>query len=90
MEYTNEKWVVVPTGIAEYPYCIDTEDKEVAKIHGLQNNAETKANAHLIASAPDLYEALGALITAEDEGFEQLGYGRSQNARQAIAKAEGK
>ena len=41
-------------------------------------------------SAPDLYEALEKIITAEDEGFEVLGYGRSQNARKAIAKAEGK
>ena len=49
-----------------------------------------KEDALLDAAAPLLYEALKAFIKAEDEGFEILSYGRSQNARKALALAEAK
>ena len=38
----------------------------------------------------EMYEALKKIITAEDEGFECLGYGRSQNARKVLSNIEGK
>jgi len=51
------------------------------------NGSIMLAYCPLHKSAPRLYKALEAIITAEDEGFEGLGCGRSQNARQALAKA---
>ena len=57
-------------------------------------NACTKLNPDnpVVAaeSISDLYEALKAIIDAENEEFESLGYGRSQDARKALAKAEKK
>jgi hypothetical protein len=48
---------------------------------------EHKANAHLIAAAPELYEAcVQALMNAEDYGDECI----AELLKEAIAKAEGK
>ena len=88
MEYTVKKWVVVPTGIGEYPYCIDTEDKEVAKIHGLRNNAEAKANARLIAAAPDLYEACKNARHLIGSSVKGMVPGLYEQLNRAIAKVE--
>lgn len=43
------------------------------------------ANAHLIAAAPDLYEALEGIITA----MEGIGHGPFEAERAALAKARG-
>ncbi len=62
---------------------------------------EAKANAHLIAAAPELFEALQGMIELWKIDFETLGGDPSkaknissvpqlQNAFTAIAKAEGK
>ncbi len=59
-----------------------------------RSEAETEANAHLIAAAPELYEALKAFL--EDERF-QVGVGGNPiavermiaNARTVLAKARG-
>jgi len=56
--------------------------------NGCVENME--ANAHLIAAAPDLYEACKALIEAVDEDYDIIGYGREMTIREALAKAEGK
>lgn len=49
-----------------------------------------EANAHLIATAPDMYEALKAII--EECPDPQLPYGKAvvRIATEALAKAEGK
>lgn len=49
------------------------------------------ANAHLIAAAPDLYEALQAMIdvASDRESFEEFAPAFDK-ARAALAKAEGK
>jgi hypothetical protein len=48
-------------------------------------DAEGKANARLIAAAPELLEALGAIVAFDTP----LPCGLLQQARAAIAKAEG-
>lgn len=47
---------------------------------------QAKANAHLIAAAPDMYEALMCLLTCEDEGHVIDAHNR---AHAALRKAEG-
>ena len=49
---------------------------------------ETKANAYLIAAAPDLLEALQRLVANLDEG-DFISTTRIDEARAAIAKATG-
>jgi len=52
----------------------------------------TRANARLIAAAPDMYEALGDLIECidPDTGNGFISKVEWHNARTAIAKAEGR
>jgi len=74
-----------PAEIADVcAHSADDFDKEVA---------EAKANANLIAAAPDLLEALGdfASMKCETAGVEDLEGGccRTCRARAAIAKATG-
>jgi len=55
--------------------------------------AENKANARLIAAAPDLLEALKAVVTEDGKGWTNLTVGSDSTlaaAVAAIAKAEGK
>ena len=62
----------------------------VASVEDDHNDAETAANARLIAAAPDMYHALQDLIAYlgvdVDNGLDEL----LTNARDAIAKATGK
>ena len=62
---------------------------EVAIISN-DNTPEAEANAHLIAAAPDVYEALKeARITLALEGYEES-YPAIVNADKALAKADSK
>ena len=94
MEYTKRNWKAEDrTTRSELGYKVESimisaNGRTVAEVGCWRDRENPEADARLIASAPDLYEALKALITAEDEGFECLGYGRSQDARQAIAKPQ--
>ena len=49
---------------------------------------EVQANAHLIAAAPDLLDALQSLLSAFDSDFHDLMLAKLQ-AQAAIAKAKG-
>lgn len=53
--FTKGKWKVVG---ANHVYCDinESESRLIAKIGG--EDEETEANVHLIAAAPDMYEAL--------------------------------
>lgn len=63
--------------------------QEVCRIAGPWNPENYRRNARLIASAPELLEALGALLTlVEDEGV-NLRTNAYKNAQKAIAKARG-
>ena len=54
------------------------------------SHEQCTANAHLIASSPEMYEALKAIQQGIERGKERLGYGLEEQLNQAIAKAEGK
>lgn len=60
-----------------YPWCADPQDAECAK-----------ANASLIAAAPELLEALEDLMEAVKDHYEAGGY-EWKHALAAIAKAKG-
>lgn len=77
------------------------EEFEDAGVHGVSKE-ETLANAHLIASAPDLYEACKSLVTYMDKAKMHANQGNPcwldsarvaecvEAAREAIQKAEGR
>jgi hypothetical protein len=75
-------------------YLMDEQDKAIATIHtredGINNNArikEGKANAKLIAAAPELLEILQGFIEARDAGYRKFKEERYTRARAAIKKA---
>ena len=85
--HTPGPWVSVVTGFGETGYlvCRDVPGRihpVCAMEHGCPN---AEANARLIASAPDLLEALKHHFD-QDISFEE----RQTLARRAIAKAEGR
>jgi hypothetical protein len=57
--------------------------ERVAITYATENQSH---NARLIAAAPEMYEALQAIIAAKEEGFPEA----LQMGRTAIAKAEGR
>nr|WP_064247000.1 hypothetical protein [Rhizobium leguminosarum]OAP95128.1 hypothetical protein A4U53_18070 [Rhizobium leguminosarum] len=59
-------------------------DWDIAKIEELDNDAEARANARLIAAAPELLEALLDIIGDNEFGCHRPAYIK---ARSAIAKA---
>ena len=88
--------------IAEYPsiYAPDLHNAWIAFTARVRSPEERQANAHLLAAAPDMAEALQAamdLIDAiGDEACDRLGYTplhddpRHQQIENAIAKAGGR
>ena len=65
------------TALAQVVWCMEDEDR----------SPECEANAHLIAAAPELLEALEALVL--DESKEYIPTRLWDAARAAIAKAKG-
>ena len=94
MEYTKGEWKVSKP-FKEIPYSVSSNEKyPIARLGFTQ---EDEANAQLIASAPDMYEALKKFellfpISRLAKGLpSQMMIGDAiEKARQAIAKAEGK
>jgi hypothetical protein len=95
MNYTKGEWKVKD----DRPhFSIQVGRQNIASISSLNNmlNDEKLANAHLIAAAPEMYEALREL----SEITHDLGLGdgtpdpqieaSNKKARQALAKAEGR
>jgi hypothetical protein len=84
--HTQGSWHPVTLGASpDHSWAIDSELHEVARLSEWPDNqAEAEANARLIASAPELLEALQSLThpMASDEDL--------QNALAVIAKAEGR
>lgn len=66
---------------------IHSKDEGVCAVHGLGVNSQ--ANARIIAAAPDLLDALKALMATEDM-LRDPKCKVMKSARLAIAKAEGK
>lgn len=94
MEHTKGPWNVQlaqPYDEHEFEVSYDTEDSltyPIADVRGKLESGDAEANANLIASAPDLYEALKSLACV----CRDVSYTHSElnKARQALAKAEGK
>ena len=84
MEYTKGEWKVSKP-FKEIPYSVSSNEKYPIARLGFTQEDET--NAQLIASAPDLYEALKELVGICGEFFfeDQL-----EQSKKALNKAEGK
>ena len=93
--HTEGPWVIVARGTDMNPsWTVGTFDAYVAGTLG----GNDEANAHLIAAAPELLEALKALVGLANETIDGLGHRYSfdynsplgKQARAALAKAEGR
>ena len=93
MNYTKGEWQIKSTDFDDYviwaEHCMPDEDIEICIIQ--QNTKKMmKANAHLIAAAPEMYEALKLLLERMEMypdypiGFELV----KVQAEKALAKAE--
>ena len=86
-EHTKGPWAVNPTsaqvdafvGVKPLPIC------QLLWPTDERTEAETEANAHLIAAAPDLLAALKRIVVVADRATVEF-----DRARAAIAKAEGR
>jgi alpha-N-acetylglucosamine transferase len=89
MNYTKGEWKKVIVGERAETLFIKTLDEIICEVFPIPN--EGLANAHLIAAAPDMYEALRELyrILEEDEDYKRYNP-KMKQAEQALAKAEGK
>ena len=86
MEYTKREWKVIDSDLDGKNICVDK--KKIAKpyyFQGIKTNEEFEANAHLIAAAPEMYEALKSF----DDSEISLGQFKILKTK-ALAKAEGK
>ena len=99
MEYTKGDWKVDETlrkrVILNHPNWSD--DKKVIADCNQWLNSESEANAQLISSAPDLYEAGieirdNAVLQEQENGYYllRLSYASWKVMCKALAKAEGK
>jgi hypothetical protein len=95
MEHTPGPWEI-SRGAQNDPFSIEASACTVAHIKTTPRKWSPEANAHLIAAAPDLLEALEDLISAGAAVHHYLGQATGkihadalQKARAAIAKAEG-
>ena len=101
MNYTKGEWKVDFTKVTGHcGISIDSPNRQVANVylnevnsawqgHSIDRpeNKEAKANAHLIAAAPDLYAAL--LYLFNQDGHKQLSELDWTLATNALTKAEG-
>ena len=78
MNYTKGEWRVIG-GKGEYSVISVDEQITLANVYG-----KDKANAQLIASAPDLYEALKAIMTERYDTWSPM----YKQAKQALAKVD--
>ena len=87
MNYTKGEWKLK---VSKTGWQIGSEHHLIAYYASTQN-PEAEANAHLIAAAPDMYEALKFLV-AWDASYDDAALisKACSYARKAIAKVEGK
>jgi len=84
MEYTKGEWKAHLTLPDDQVWVLNKDSAKIlASIHSKEcpNETEREANAHLIAAAPDMYEALSQL--RNDSQWAKL----RPNTREAIIKA---
>ena len=94
-KHTPGPWLALPyIGVGEfgdYAIVCDTRDRDIAAV-------EEEADAQLIAAAPEMLEALKAILKAEMSGYKAVeewgGYVLDDDVREiaeaAVAKAEGR
>lgn len=87
-KYTPGPWTRSSHGLR----ILDKQGKAICRVN-LTDNDEMLANAHLIAAAQDLLEALKEVLALTNMGSEQSATTRltmiNETARAAIAKAKG-
>ncbi len=97
MEYTKGKWTIFKINKKEIIIGLLSGNDIISEIKvfpkGMINSGEALANAHLIAGAPEMYEALKLLV--ERMGEIQYQYPITLelprvHAERALLKAEGK
>ena len=90
MSYTKGPWRVVHNDKKDYPFILNDEKKVIAQVIGDGVKIEgNHANAQLISSAPDMYQALKLLQERDDYGSLRLPTQAKEIINQALAKAEG-
>lgn len=84
--HTDGPWFVTPDGfrVTDKKTWFDQDGSRHGETPNIVIFAETKANACLIAAAPDMLEALRTIATCSNCASSRA------TARAAIAKAEGK
>lgn len=90
MNYTKGEWKVEETDVrGRYPFVVLGDGVVIARIEDEGNSGTPEANAHLIAAAPQMYEAL--LAVYEDIHLDLVQGGSNElniKVQQALAKAE--
>lgn len=98
MKFTPGPWTVLPGVPGDRDPWILHDGCKVATVDtSCPDPGELEANANLISSAPDLYEALKALNTWFSEAFDKCDFGHYKRgvhekfdaASKALAKARG-
>lgn len=92
-KFTPGPWEVgeLDRGFGRGSLCVQDQHGFIAKMPGDHLWSESLANAHLIAAAPDLYEALrGCMAACELQGADSAEFFDARNsAYAALAKARG-
>jgi hypothetical protein len=72
-----------------WPLIDELGNEEGCKGAFIANTGDNKANARLIAAAPELLEALKDMLDGHEDACTGYGEGAADKARAAIAKATG-
>jgi len=90
--HTQGPWVIYDERAAHGSRLIySSSEYGVGEVWDINNNGENKANAHLIAAAPELLKALEALLRDAETmaAISGLNIRTIEPARAVIAKAKG-
>jgi hypothetical protein len=90
MKHTPGPWGCIDTSNYAHDYRLTKPDGSTLPLHVEANDhSEQRANARLIAAAPDLLEALKDMLDGHEDACTGYGEGAADKARSAIAKATG-
>ena len=87
MSYTRGVWKIRERGISSEIF-VETPLEPIVKEYQIAGGIYNKANARLIAAAPEMYEFCRELLFSLDTGYERLGAGRVGTLINVLAKAE--